>query len=73
MGDLTDFEKGQIVDAHMAGASITKTAERFGCSRASIYFIYFCFILFIILIVTTIKTIYKQLNAFWANWLALTW
>ena len=27
MPDLTDFEKGQIVGAHMAGASITKTAE----------------------------------------------
>ena len=30
MHDLTDFEKGQIVGAHMAGALITKTAEILG-------------------------------------------
>ena len=34
--DLPDFEKGQIVDACMAGASITKTAELLGFSRATI-------------------------------------
>ena len=34
MRDLTDFEKGQIVGARMAGASITKTAELLGFSKA---------------------------------------
>ena len=36
MRDLTDFEKGQIVGARMTGASITKVAEVFGFSRATI-------------------------------------
>jgi len=36
MHDLTDFEKGQIIGARMAGASITKTAELLGFSRATI-------------------------------------
>ena len=36
MCDLTDFEKGQIVGAHMAGASITKTTELLGFLRATI-------------------------------------
>ena len=36
MRDLTDFEKEQIVGAPMAGASITKTAELLGFSRATI-------------------------------------
>jgi len=35
MRDLTDFEKGQIVGARMAGASITKTAELLGFSRTT--------------------------------------
>ena len=36
MRDLTDFEKGKIVGARMAGASITKTAEILGFSRATL-------------------------------------
>ena len=36
MRDLTDFEKGQIVGAPMAGASITKAAELLSFSRAII-------------------------------------
>ena len=36
MRDLSDFEKGQIVGARMAGASLTKTAELLVFSRATI-------------------------------------
>ena len=36
MCDLTEFEKGQIIGARMAGASVTKTAELFGFSSAAI-------------------------------------
>ena len=36
MRDLTDLKKGQIVGARMAGASITKTAELLGFSRATL-------------------------------------
>ena len=36
MRDLTEFEKGQIVGALMAVASITKTAKLLGFSRATI-------------------------------------
>ena len=30
MADVFYFRKGQIVDAHMAGMSVTKTADSFG-------------------------------------------
>ena len=36
MHDVTEFEKVQIVGARMAGASVTKTAELLGFSRATI-------------------------------------
>jgi IS30 family transposase len=36
MGDLPDFERGQIVGARLAGASVTKTATILGVSRATV-------------------------------------
>jgi IS30 family transposase len=36
MGDLSDFERGQIVAARLAGASVTKTATSLGVSRATV-------------------------------------
>ena len=36
MRNLTEFEKGQIVGAPMAGTSVTITAELLGFSRAAI-------------------------------------
>ena len=36
MRDLTDFEKGKIDGARMAGASITNTAKLLDFSRATI-------------------------------------
>jgi transposase len=36
MGDLSDFEGGQIVGAHLAGASVTKTAALFGVLRETV-------------------------------------
>ena len=36
MCDLSDFERGQIVGARLAGASVKKTAELFNASRAKV-------------------------------------
>jgi transposase len=37
MGDLSNFERGQIICALLAGASVTKTATLLGVSRATVY------------------------------------
>jgi len=36
MGDFSDFQKGQIVGAHLAGASVINTANLLGVSRAAV-------------------------------------
>jgi hypothetical protein len=36
MGDLSNFETGQIVGVHLAGASMTKTATLLGVSRTTV-------------------------------------
>ena len=36
MGDLADFQRGQTVDAHLAGVSVTKTASLLVVSRAAV-------------------------------------
>ena len=36
MADLSDFKRGQIIGAPMAGASVTKTAEIFGVAKSSV-------------------------------------
>jgi hypothetical protein len=35
MGDLSDFERGQIVGVRLAGASATENATLFGVLRAT--------------------------------------
>jgi predicted transcriptional regulator len=36
MGNLSEFQIGQIVCARLAGASVTKTATLLGASRAAV-------------------------------------
>jgi predicted transcriptional regulator len=36
MGDLSDFQRGQIVGAYLAGAPVNKTATLLGVSRAAV-------------------------------------
>jgi transposase len=36
VGDLSNFERGQIVDAQLAGASVTKTATILGIPGATV-------------------------------------
>ncbi len=36
MGDISEFKRGQIVGAHLAGASVTRTASLCGVSRAMV-------------------------------------
>ena len=36
MADLSDFKRGQIVDACMTGASLTKIIELFGEARSTV-------------------------------------
>ena len=36
MADLSDFKRSQILNAHMAGADVTKTAELFGVTRSTV-------------------------------------
>ena len=36
MGDISDFIRGQIVDARISGASATNTVELFGVARNSV-------------------------------------
>jgi predicted transcriptional regulator len=36
MGDLSNFERGDIVDVCLAGASVTNTATLLGVSRATV-------------------------------------
>jgi len=36
MGEFSDFQRGQIFGAHLAGASVTKTATLLRVSRAAV-------------------------------------
>jgi len=37
MGDLSDFQRGQIVGVHLAGASVNKMATLLGVSRTAVF------------------------------------
>jgi len=37
MGDFSDFQRGQIVDAHLAATYVTKMATRAAVSRVITY------------------------------------
>jgi hypothetical protein len=37
MGDLSDFQRGQIIGGRLAAASVTKPATLLGVSRAAVY------------------------------------
>ena len=43
MASLSDFKRGQIVDARMTGACVTKTAELFGVARGIVWKIMIAF------------------------------
>jgi hypothetical protein len=45
MGDLSDFERGQIVGARLAGAPVTKPATLLGVSREAVSKVEHCEIL----------------------------
>jgi predicted transcriptional regulator len=36
MGDMSDFQRGQIVGVHLAGESVTKIRTLLGVSRAAV-------------------------------------
>jgi hypothetical protein len=36
MGDLSDFDRGQIVGVHLAGVCVTKTATLLGVLRVTV-------------------------------------
>ncbi len=40
IGDLSDFERGMVVDARWSGLSISKTADLLGFSRTTISRVY---------------------------------
>jgi hypothetical protein len=39
MGNISDFERGQIIDVHLAGASVTKTAALLGVSTVTVGYV----------------------------------
>jgi hypothetical protein len=37
MGDFSNFERGQLVGAHLAGVSVTETATLLGVMKATVF------------------------------------